>query len=539
MSIPKEPRQLMINLMYLVLTAMLALNVSAEIINAFFDLDKSLQKSAKVAADGSKITYESAQSALNKKPALQKVLNAAMSESTSRISQFTDYVDGIRAKLIDQSAGGNNNGVLDSLDFDHGMPKGKKDKDVTTRLLAEGPDGAKLEKEVNQLKLDLTAIFKKAATSNEVLEEKKGAWKKADADAFVDAFVKGMVLDIDESWKLSDKKSWADYKFRQMPLAAALPTLSKFQSDARAAQADINNKLAGIIGTFELKLDKFFPVLAAKQGYVIEGEKFEAEVAIGSYSSQFAKTSSLTVDGQGISLNSEGKGTYSKPASGIGKKKINLSCTVRNPLTGESFSGTSEFEYEVGRRSAALSADKMNVFYIGVENPISVAVAGASSNQINVSGSGGGINISGSGTKYVVKASTPGEAVVKVSAPGITQDFPFRVKRIPDPRATLGGQKLSSGAMGSGEMKAQQMVFPYLENFDFEANCTIDRFTCVRIAKRSDPQAVQNSGQTLNQAKALTSQATPGDVYMFDDIYARCPGDVAGRKLNSMSWRIK
>lgn len=539
MSIPKEPRQLMINLMYLVLTAMLALNVSAEIINAFFDLDKSLQKSAKVAADGSKVTYESAQSALNKKPALQKVLNAAMSESTSRISQFTDYVDGIRAKLIDQSAGGNNNGVLDSLDFDHGMPKGKKDKDVTTRLLAEGPDGAKLEKEVNQLKLDLTAIFKKAATSNEVLEEKKGAWKKADADAFVDAFVKGMVLDIDESWKLSDKKSWADYKFRQMPLAAALPTLSKFQSDARAAQADINNKLAGIIGTFELKLDKFFPVLAAKQGYVIEGEKFEAEVAIGAYSNQFAKTSSLSVNGQGVALNAEGKGTYSTTASGLGKKKINLSCTVRNPLTGESFSGTSDFEYEVGRRSCTVSADKMNVFYLGVDNPLSVSAAGVATSALKVSTSGP-ITLSGSGNPYTVRASAQGEAVITVSGGGLKDTpFKFRVKKIPDPRATLGGAKASSGAMGSGEMRAQQMVLPYLDNFDFDATCKVESFVVVRTAKRQDPQIVRNSGQTFTQARSVIDLAAPNDTYFFDDIMARCPGDPIARKINPMTWRIK
>ena len=129
------------------------------------------------------------------------------------------------------------------------------------------------------------------------------------------------------------------------------------------------NKLAELVGGRELKLNKFFPVMNAKKGYVIKGEKFEAEVAIGAFSSEFAKTSTISVNGQRIKLNAEGKGTFSETTTSTGKKNLKLVANVVNPLSGEKMSGNSEFEYEVGVRSASVSADKMNVFYIGVDNP--------------------------------------------------------------------------------------------------------------------------------------------------------------------------
>ena len=260
-----------------------------------------------------------------------------------------------------------------------------------------------------------------------------------------------------------DKKSWADYKFRQMPVVATLPVLTKIQTDARNAEATLVNKMAELVGGREIKLNKFFPVMNAKKGYVIKGEKFEAEVSIGAYSSDFAKTSSISVNGKSVPLNDQGKGTYSVTANSYGKQKLNLVANVTNPLTGEKFTESSTFEYEVGERSATVSADKMNVFYIGVDNPISVAVAGASSNAVKVSATGGA-NVSGRNGNYIVKATKPGEIKINVNAPGIQKSFDFRVKRIPDPSPMLGrGPQAKGGRMGSGEFKAQQGLGAILE----------------------------------------------------------------------------
>ena len=540
MALPKEPRQIMINLMYLVLTAMLALNVSAEIMNAFWDLNTSLDKSNALTSEGVTQTKAGIQGILEKKPKLQAPLNAGIDEVRDEVSALVTYIDEVKDYLIDQS--GDKDGVVGEGDMDHGLPKGKKNKDLTTRYLVEEGKGDEIMGKVNEAKGKLLAVYEKTLKNKDVLTETKLTTKEVEERlANINA---NIALGIDDSWKEKadkDKKSWADYKFRQMPVVATLPVLTKIQTDARNAEATLVNKMAELVGGREIKLNKFFPVMNAKKGYVIKGEKFEAEVSIGAYSSDFAKTSKISVNGKSVPLNAQGKGSFTETANSYGKRKLKLTANVTNPLTGEKFSESSEFEYEVGERSATISADKMNVFYIGVDNPISVAVAGASSNAVKVNASGGGANVSGSNGKYSVKVTKPGAMKIAVNAPGIQKSFDFRVKRIPDPTPMLGrGPSSKGGRMGSGEFKAQQGLGAILENFDFDAKCSMDGFTLTKVAKRADPVEAPNRGARYSgRASNLVSSAKPGDTFYFDNIKARCPGDSAGRNLGSMVFKIK
>ncbi|MEM1123131.1 MAG: GldM family protein, partial [Bacteroidota bacterium] len=218
---------------------------------------------------------------------------------------------------------------------------------------------------------------------------------------------------------------------------------------------------------------------------------------------------------------------------------------VRNPLTGEVGRGTSEFSYEVGKGSVTVSPTKMNVFYIGVDNPIKVSAAGVSSNNINVTtGGGGGATIrKGRGNgEYVVKVTKPAplgqECEIRVSAGGLNEKALFRVKRIPDPTAKLGNK--ADGTMGNGEFKAQRGVIPWLDGFDFDAKCKIQGFNLVRVAKRQDPVSNSNKGGVFDaKSQRMVRAAKPGDTYYFENVRARCPGDAAGRKINSMVFKIK
>ena len=145
MSIPKEPRQLMINLMYLVLTAMLALNVSAEIILAFFALDRSNQHTTEIIGKELTEKFQAAQKVLDdpSKALYKEGINPAIEKIRSLSKDFQSYVETLRGNLID--AGGNKDGKLDDGDYyeDHGhkFPLGKKDKDITTRMLGNTEDG--------------------------------------------------------------------------------------------------------------------------------------------------------------------------------------------------------------------------------------------------------------------------------------------------------------------------------------------------------------------------------------------------------------
>jgi len=553
MSIPKEPRQLMINLMYLVLTALLALNVSAEVMNAFFDLDKSLKTSNELTKQGVESTKTGIQPLLEKKPLLQKPLNAGIDAVNEEVKGFVDFVEDIKDGLIDGS--GDKNGTHDDGDYIKGdrnnKPKGKKNKDVTTRLLVMGdpqtgeePQGPIIADKVGQLKDKLVEIYSNTIRNADVMKE--GKLKKEEVDERINSIIASLPLQIESEEEIMKKskdgkqKTWTEYKFKQMPLAAVLPVLTKLQTDATNSEATIVNKLAELVGGKEIKLNKFFPVINAKKGYVIKGEKFEATVQIGAYSSEFGKNSTISVNGERIALK-DGVGTYSKTATSTGKQKLKLVSNVTNPLSGEKYNATSEFEYEVGVRSATVSADKMNVFYIGVNNPVSVTVAGVSSNDVKANCSGCSMKRDKPG-KYTVTATKPGDVTINVSGGGLPNTpFKYRVKRIPDPVASLNpNNKEDGGQVGNGKFKAMGGIFAMLENFDFDAKCKIQGFELTRQAKRADPVSEINRGAKYSSsARALVMKAKPGDVFYFDNVKARCPGDKAGRKINSMIFKIK
>jgi hypothetical protein len=94
--------------------------------------------------------------------------------------------------------------------------------------------------------------------------------------------------------------------------------------------------------------------------------------------------------------------------------------------------------------------------------------------------------------------------------------------------------------MGNGEFKAQGGVGAFLDNFDFDARCQITGFNLVYVAKRQDPVQSTNGGaRYTSKSSRLVSQAKPGDIYYFDNVRAKCPGDAATRKINTMVFTIR
>ncbi len=514
MSIPKEPRQLMINLMYLVLTALLALNVSAEVMNAFFTIDKGINNSNDIVENTNSAILNSIQKQAS---AYDSEENQAYLVKAKEVKQVTDdfvrYVEDLKKSLF-EAAGG-------PSEKDPEKPKRIKDKDVTTRLLVglenQPGKGYELMEEVTSTREELLSLV--------------------DNDP---AVMPNFTLGIDEeAVAKSDKDDWVLYNFQQMPVAAVFPILTKLQNDAKSSSNTILNHLLGkVSGADEVKFDAFEPVISARKGYVIRGEKYTADVFLSAYSTTAGENTKIYVGGSALPMES-GKGTYEVSTNSIGTKTYNVKIEVTNPLTGETKSYEKEFEYEVGERSVTVSAEKMNVFYIGVDNPVAVSAAGVSSNDLNVSLNGGGGSIKKVGNgNYMVNVSQPGEVRVNVSGGGMSDSKVFRVKRIPDPVARLG--KLEDGAVGNGEFKAQGGLIAWLDNFDFDARCDIAGFELVYVPKRQDPVPVINQGARFNdRAQQLVRRATPGDTYYLNNVRAKCPGDVASRKINSLVFRIK
>lgn len=506
MSIPKEPRQLMINLMYLVLTALLALNVSAEVMNAFFSLDKGMKNSGQIVDKSNDAVIASID---EQAEAYKTEINAkyrSNAHEADRISkEFVAYIEGIRNDLF-AKAGGPNPKV-------DGQPKDIRNKDLTTRMFVNEGLGEQIQQKVNETREKLLAL--------------------ADNDSGV---ASSLPLSVEELPANTKAKNWSEFKFKQMPVAAIFPILGKMQSDAKNSSSAVLNYCAKKVGGTDIKFDKFTPAVSAPKSYVIQGEKYIADVFLSAYSSS-ADNISISVGGSGLPIK-DGIAHYETGTSGVGERAYNVSINVKNPLTGKTDTYSKEFKYEVGQRSVAVSLDKMNVFYIGVDNPISVSAAGVSSNDVKVSASG--VTVSGNGGgKFTVRATTPGEATLTVSGGGASQTFKYRVKRIPDPTPLLGA-KHRSKAMANGEFKAQGGIASVLENFDFEAKCDIVGFEVTYLPKRQDPITKNNGGARWGgDVQDMINKAKPGDSYFFDDIKTKCPGDPVARNIGGLAFKIR
>ena len=247
MSIPKEPRQLMINLMYLVLTAMLALNVSAEVLNAFLSMDKSIGNSSRIISDSNTQLFLAIEQQAEAYSQFEPIEKKAK-EVLILVKEFHDYIEKLRFDLIEASGG---------LD-ENNEPVRKERKEPTTRLFVNEGRG-------NELKGKIINVRKR------LLELVAGGNEKA-------LLEKILPLEIEPIPEKSDKNDWAQFTFQQMPVAAVLPILSKFQNDAKIAESAILNYFYTKVQGEKVVFDQYAAVISSDKSYVIKGEPLSSEI---------------------------------------------------------------------------------------------------------------------------------------------------------------------------------------------------------------------------------------------------------------------
>lgn len=188
----------------------------------------------------------------------------------------------------------------------------------------------------------------------------------------------------------------------------------------------------------------------------------------------------------------------------------------------------------------SLSADNMNVMYIGRGYNISVAAPGFPADDISVVVSGCDSKIrkeAGTG-RYFLTFRKTGEARIDVSAGTASRSFTYPVKRIPDPIAWLGSKGLQE--FTAGDFKQQHRISADLDDFEFRAFWDIESFNLIYIPKGGEVVEVRNQGAGFNvQTRALVNKARSGDIYCFTNVRAKGPDDIANRLINSLVFKIR
>lgn len=487
--------------MYLVLLAMLALNVSETILDAFKTINDSLTASANnvgVSVQQLFSTFE--QTRLKESPERAKPVYEKAKQAQKVSSDLNDYIRDIKTELITQSDGFNiQTGDLnqrDNLDIGYDIMINKK------RAMA-------LKEKINDTREKLIGLLGKEDSKNVTF-----------------------TLSANDPENHGDThRNWEELNFGEgVPLTATFTILSRIQADNKNAEAEVVKKILGKMDKAVVNLDKFEAVAVAPTSYLIQGQPYTAQVFLTAYDSRSNPT--VQVGGSTIAVK-DGRGVYSVSTNREGVFNWKGTISVKQTDGTVKTYITPEQRYIVSRPSAVVSPDKMNVLYIGVDNPISVSVPGIPSKNIRIGVSAG--SLKGSDGKYVANVMTPGTVTVSVSAeiaPGKTQLLSrtqFRAKRIPDPVAKFSGR--SSGNVPTVALKAQNSIFAILDNFDFDAKFKITRFNLIIANPRETATIQVGSGNTLTDAMtASLNTIKPGSHIIFDNIIAVGP-DGSPRQL--------
>ena len=510
MSIPKENRQQMINLMYLVLTALLALNVSAEILNAFRVINKSLEGSNKLLDVNSRVNYSAFAAKKIKEPgnALIGVYQGKADRTIEMSKDLQTYIAGLQDGIIKEAGGPGEEGA---------PMKRQDDLDASTRFfIEEKKQGYELKKKIESFKSEVSKLI-----------------DPADLKLVLDK----LPLNTEP---VKPKGDWARDNFFQMPAIASMTMLTKQLSDVKATEGLLVSYFFSKIGSTEdLKPDEiifnaFSAQITSPSAYILQGEKFEANVFLAATSSKNDNVS-INVNGASLRPDETGVGHYTA-SPGVGEYELHGNISLKNPKTNAVTNyPLPPFKYTVAAPFATVSPTKMNVFYIGVPNPVQVSAAGVANAKLNVGISAG--NISGSAGKYEVRVTTQGNTNVTVSANGRNYgSFPFRVKLIPNPIAKVSG--MPGGRINAAVWRAQKGVIADLENFDFDAKFEVLSFNMFYQPKLQDPGIASATGPYFSAPmQAFISRAKPGDIFYVEEIKVKGP-DGLSRKIPGIAFKI-
>ncbi len=532
MSLPKEPRQKMINMMYLVLTALLALNVSAEILNAFKTVNHSITTSNQVVTDKNNITYN----------AFEKALNDAQTKANAEIwAPKAKELQKLSASMYNTLAGMQNHLIQESQpDYDK---DGKLIKfndanlDAATRVFDKDGKGKILFDSLADYKKQMLAVLNpEEFKDNKVLYADVS---KAKAD-----FEKQLPLDLSVptsqtgAAKSSDSvKDWVTNYFHMTPTIAAITILSKFQNDVKNSESQMVDYCYKQIGSVKVVYNQFEAFAGTNATYLMPGDELEIQAGIGAFSA--AAKPDITINGAHQNLNSDGVADFKTKVEGTGEHTVTVNIAYTKP-DGTIATIPKVIKYTVGMPSgASIFLEKMNVVYIGVANPMTISGGSVGAEKVHITFASPGASITKTtGDHYEARATTPGMSKIIVNAAGKNFEFPIRVKNLPLPAGFIGSKK--GGSISSAEFKAIGGLIARLEDSDFEAPFKVVSYKISAIGGSiSQYTQMSNEGNRwTGNAASLVSRATPGTQIFFDEIHVVGP-DGKQREITPMVFSLK
>ena len=492
-----SPRQRMINLMYLVFISMMALNMGKEVLGAFGLMNKKLQEANVRYQETNEATFAELERKEQEKPEDYKEALEQSRKVRDLSNEYYSYLEKLKDEVMSQAEDKEDYQVMDKSDFLDG-------RFFKTDGLK--PEGQEFLDKINSYR---EALVTAAGEKNQGLVE-----------------VINQRFSTGENNKVKDREgnpvNWVNYNFEGFPYIAVVTKFSQIQSDIRQTEQDFYKAMLGEKMKDELSMKHYTTLLEQSRGAYYTNQEFDGAIVLGRKdNSTKPKKVDLTLDGRPIPESqvevSEGKIKLKVNTGSVGEHKI--AGTLIYEQNGE------ETPVEVAQtfttiprpNEAVISADKMNVVYRGVVNPMTISMPGVPDNQVNASAPG--LSKKG-GSNYIMKPNA-GSAEVTIVVTGafegqkFSSSKKFRIKDIPKPEGailrTTGAVKLAKQNILVGELSVA------FNDFDFDLTTKVNSF---RILVPGQPSVVVNGSRVSASpaAAAAVNRAKKGDIIQISEI---------------------
>lgn len=559
----------MIGMMYLVLTALLALNISKEVLNGFVKVENSLQATqhtlqGKVQETKGELETKFIQNQEKVRPFKQQA-----DAISAQAEDLIKYITELKARSLSTSVGDyleqeplgftgylgkDENGRDTVLNLTH-ITKKDEYQALTTLLIGSEPQAPKTDPwSAHELRTKLEAFrdevkaisFRDTEGNQRVLPE---YLKKQLDETF--SFENEMENGVEVTWEAAN--------FFDVPLAAVMPLMTKMKLDIQDVQQDVINWLLSSVDAKSYKFTALMPLVVPESSYILRGDSFRADVLLAAYDPTnrpdiyigdrpFDGRDSTILDYNGLDALTIGP-------DNLGKIRI---ATSNMGLGEYDYKGLIRFQgpdgqiqpwpfytptFTVAEPALVVSPTKMNVFYRGVPNPVEISVPGVPAEKITATISGDHkLEKQPDGT-FVVRPGKQADAKITVSAElpdGTKKTLPakeFRVKRIPDPVPTFATKTPADASITKTLLLAAPGVSAAMDNFDFDVNVTVKSF---QISVSRDGTVVErksNSNRLTSEMSELLSRVGRGTVVYIEDILVSMP-DGTERQLAPMKLKV-
>lgn len=550
----ETPRQKMISLMYLVLTCLLALNVSREVLEGFVHINESIETTNSNFTNNTSKIMEAFEEAIKQGHHDYAPYYAKAKEANRLTDKTYTYVDSLKKELIkytEDTKGADTLtlGEVESLD--------NYDKPTFFLIGSNELNPTKGKYSAGELKQKITLLADSLEKMIDQMKDKPGS--KLPAEDYLSLKSKIKALRPLDSYLDNEGKpvKWEYKNFFNQPLAAVVTNLSRIQSDILNIQGFMVNTFASASGKLSFKFNQLQARIVPESRYVQAGSPFTADVFLSAASTDFKEdnlqfimgdvdttTGVISKDAVVLPIDN-GTGKIRFGTSGVGHKEVKGWIKFRNN-NGQYKYFPYQKEYIVANTAVAISPDKMNVFYAGVDNPLTVSAAGVAPGDlvVEIKGCDGAIRGDNNG-KYAVKVKGMGTCTISVfqrrDGKLVQQGAPqvFRVKRFPNPPLRISG-KTVIGNIDMKPLDAKNITSLGLDvaSIDFNAPFKVTEFSMTIFTPHLGVQFFKCQGNQLSdQARQAMSKVKVGSKVYIDDIKVQSPEDM--RELPNVKITVK